>query len=152
MTGPTIFGQSGNSLLGGGEAGKEAVIPLSELWSNMRTVMSDVLGATQNSNSGAAAVYEGIRALTGKQGGNADQESITRQLYNNVTNNNTNTVNRTNQNSSSTDSSRYVYSPNVIIQGNASKEDVQQALDMSQEKFNQHMAEWQRQKGRTSFA
>ena len=33
----------GNTLLGGGEAGREAVLPLSVLWPNMRTVMADVL-------------------------------------------------------------------------------------------------------------
>lgn len=35
MTRPTIFGAAGNTLLAGGEAGAEAVVPLSELWRNM---------------------------------------------------------------------------------------------------------------------
>lgn len=36
---PTIFGMNGTSLLGGGEAGAEAVIPLSELWKQMEDKM-----------------------------------------------------------------------------------------------------------------
>ena len=32
MTNPTIFGANGNSLLGGGEAGAEGIIPLDRLW------------------------------------------------------------------------------------------------------------------------
>lgn len=46
---PQIFGRSGNTLLGGGEAGKEAVLPLSLLWENMQTLMGDTL--TQYANS-----------------------------------------------------------------------------------------------------
>lgn len=39
LDGATIFGAMGNQLLGGGEAGKEAVLPLSELWKNMKSIM-----------------------------------------------------------------------------------------------------------------
>lgn len=35
LTAPTIFGKSGNTLFGGGEAGHEAVLPLDLLWSKM---------------------------------------------------------------------------------------------------------------------
>lgn len=45
LDGAQIFGMSGKNLLGGGEAGKEAVLPLSELWSNMKTLMQDVIGS-----------------------------------------------------------------------------------------------------------
>jgi TP901 family phage tail tape measure protein len=147
LTGATIFGANGSSLLGGGEAGKEAVLPLSELWSNMKTVVSDVI----NSQTGASDMYDKIGALTGSQTATgATGESITKELYNNVTNNST--VTKTSERNSSDNSSKIVYSPNVVIQGNASKEDVREALDMSQEKFNQYMAEYKRQNARTSFA
>lgn len=36
MTKPTIFGASGGNLLGGGEAGDEAILPLSALWDKLR--------------------------------------------------------------------------------------------------------------------
>jgi len=35
MTSPTIFGANGDNLLGGGEAGAEAILPLSSLWDKM---------------------------------------------------------------------------------------------------------------------
>lgn len=41
LTKPTIFGMSGNTLLGGGEAGKEAVAPIDTLQSYIRTAVND---------------------------------------------------------------------------------------------------------------
>ena len=150
LTGPTIFGANGGSLLGGGEAGKEAVLPLSELWSNMKSVVAGVVGS-QPEASGAADMFGRIKQLVeGGQAVGQEGGSVTKELYNSINNNNT--VNRTSETSSTDDSQRIVYSPQVIIQGNASKEDVQSALDMSQEKFNQMMAEYNRQNQRTSFA
>ena len=43
LSNPTIFGAMNGGLLGGGEAGKEAVLPLSELWSNMKQIFSNAL-------------------------------------------------------------------------------------------------------------
>ena len=150
LTGPTIFGANGGSLLGGGEAGKEAVLPLSELWSNMKSVVAGVVGS-QPEASGAADMFGRIKQLVeGGQAVGQEGGSVTKELYNSINNNNT--VNRTSETSSTDDSQRIVYSPQVIIQGNANKEDVQSALDMSQEKFNQMMAEYNRQNQRTSFA
>ena len=148
LNGPTIFGASGGNLLGGGEAGKEAVLPLSELWSNMRTIVSDVVNTSQN--EGAAAAFDKTKQLAGMQTGGQPGESATKQLYNNIST--SNTINRTKEDNSSTDSSRYVYSPSVVIQGNANKEDVSEALEMSQQKFNEMMDRWKKGKDRTSFA
>lgn len=75
LTGPTIFGASSGNLLGGGEAGKEAVLPLSELWQNMRRVMSEVL--SQNT----AAVMQ--------LAGNGSISARAQTVYNNYTTNNT---------------------------------------------------------------
>ena len=36
LTAPTIFGASGDRLLGGGEAGPEAILPLSALWEKLK--------------------------------------------------------------------------------------------------------------------
>ena len=147
LTRPTIFGANGNSLLGGGEAGKEAVLPLSELWANMKTVVAGVISKQPDS---AAAMFEKIKQLTGTQSSGQTVDSVTKQLYNTVTNNNT--VNKSSEQNTSNDSQKIVFSPQITIQGNASKEDVQSALEMSQEKFNAMMAEYQRQNRRTSFA
>lgn len=145
---PTIFGASGNNLLGGGEAGKEAVLPLAELWSNMKSIVAGVVQGNQN--DGAASVFDRMKQLVGIQSNGQPAESVTKQLYNNVTT--SNTANRTKEDNSSTDSSKFVYSPSVVIQGNASKEDVNEALEMSQQKFNEMMDRWKKGKERTSFA
>lgn len=148
LTGPTIFGANGNSLLGGGEAGKEAVLPLSELWSNMKTVVAGVMGSQPNA---ATEAYKQASELAdGNSQPQTQTDSVTKELYNNITTNNT--VNKSSEKNSSDNSSKIVYQPQIIIQGNASKEDVQSALDMSQEKFNAMVAEYERQNRRVSFA
>lgn len=43
MTRPTLFGMNGNKGMIGGEAGDEAILPLSTLWTQMRTVVGDIL-------------------------------------------------------------------------------------------------------------
>ena len=144
LTKPTIFGESGGSLLGGGEAGKEAVLPLSELWSNMKSIVSGIV------QQPGTEMFNQIKQLAGLNSPTAQEESATKELYNTVTNNNT--VNRNSEADNSDNSQKIVYSPQITIQGNASREDVESALEMSQAKFNQMMAEYQRQKGRTSFA
>ena len=40
LTGPTIFGMSSSSLLAGGEAGKEAVLPLDSFYRNLGSIIS----------------------------------------------------------------------------------------------------------------
>ena len=44
LTKPTIFGQNGNSLMVGGEAGKEAVAPLSDLMSYVESAVANQIG------------------------------------------------------------------------------------------------------------
>lgn len=44
LTKPTVFGQNGNSLMVGGEAGKEAVAPLSELMGYVEKAVANQLG------------------------------------------------------------------------------------------------------------
>ncbi|EOI6002436.1 phage tail tape measure protein [Enterococcus faecalis] len=50
LTKPTIFGASGNKLLGGGEAGKEAVAPLDKLMSYIQTAVDKSLSKQQASD------------------------------------------------------------------------------------------------------
>ena len=44
LTKPTIFGQNGNSLMVGGEAGKEAVAPLSDLMAYVESAVANQIG------------------------------------------------------------------------------------------------------------
>jgi Phage-related minor tail protein len=48
LTKPTVFGQNGNSLMVGGEAGKEAVAPLSDLMGYVEKAVANQLGATKD--------------------------------------------------------------------------------------------------------
>lgn len=57
LTGPTIFGAMGGGLLGGGEAGAEAVLPLSELWKQMAEIVKGVV--TENDEEGDSVQQTG---------------------------------------------------------------------------------------------
>lgn len=50
LNGATIFGAMGNTLLGGGEAGAEAVLPLAELWKNMKEIVASVVRGENEEN------------------------------------------------------------------------------------------------------
>lgn len=43
MAGPTIFGMNGSSLMAGGEAGKEAILPLTEFYTKLESILSSRL-------------------------------------------------------------------------------------------------------------
>ena len=45
LTRPTVFGAAGDTLLAGGEAGAEAVLPLKLLWNKMETLLRAVINA-----------------------------------------------------------------------------------------------------------
>ncbi|MHC5250477.1 phage tail protein [Enterococcus sp. LJL90] len=47
LTKPTVFGQNGNSLMVGGEAGKEAVAPLSDLMAYVEAAVANQLGKSE---------------------------------------------------------------------------------------------------------
>ena len=58
MNSPTIFGMTGNTLLGGGEAGAEAILPLDELWNRLdnsfqqqNQAISRAIASSNNSGS-----------------------------------------------------------------------------------------------------
>lgn len=68
LNGATIFGAMGGSLLGGGEAGAEAVLPLSELWKRMSEIVGTVV-ERENEERGDNVQQTGAgitRALTSK--------------------------------------------------------------------------------------
>ncbi len=50
MTNPTVFGINGNSLMVGGEAGDEAILPLAEFFYNkLNSILDKKLDAVQKS-------------------------------------------------------------------------------------------------------
>lgn len=49
LNGAQIFGTMGNTLLGGGEAGPEAVLPLSGFYSELRSILASFMGSSGDS-------------------------------------------------------------------------------------------------------
>lgn len=43
MTHPTIFGMNGSSLMAGGEAGAEAILPLTSFYDNLESILTNRL-------------------------------------------------------------------------------------------------------------
>lgn len=52
LTQPTVFGSVGNTLLAGGEAGAEAVLPLAVLWDKMETILQRILSSNSEKSTG----------------------------------------------------------------------------------------------------
>ena len=65
LNGAQIFGASGGKFLGGGEAGKEAVLPLSELWKQIRVIMSDLLIEYSSTNGIEKGLFRIADVLSG---------------------------------------------------------------------------------------
>jgi len=62
LTQPTIFGAAGNTLLAGGEAGAEAVVPLATLWEKLETMIRAVFNSASTTGGSSDA------GLTSKAG------------------------------------------------------------------------------------
>lgn len=104
-----------------GEAGAEAILPLNSLWSNMSTMFNP---AFEDVGSKLNALAESINAGSGNDnngGGNGGS------------------------------SPSIVYSPQIIIQGNASRQDIDDALKLSQEEFETMYNKMVKDKQRTRF-
>ena len=73
MTGPTLFGMNGNTLLAGGEAGAEAILPLDALWSKLDQILRSMSSEVTNNITLLAPAYEyihtsGQNSLTSQAG------------------------------------------------------------------------------------
>ena len=83
MTKPTIFGASGGKLLGGGEAGDEAILPLSALWEKLSTFIRRELKDKDNDKESGSVitsfVREGLRNLRVRSSDNKGKETRERQ-------------------------------------------------------------------------
>lgn len=65
MTAPTIFGAAGGKLLGGGEAGDEAILPLSALWDKLKVFIHNEMDQDEDKSQGSVGSV--ISALTRKE-------------------------------------------------------------------------------------
>lgn len=153
LNGAQIFGAMGNKLLGGGEAGKEAVLPLSELWTQMRSMLADTLQAANAGNSDGSLgnmIGTGLGFLADKlQGISGTGYSITALLD----------ALRGNRPQPAPAGGgqpgpalSIIYNPTYQFYGGTpSKEDLVEAGRISQEEFNEMMDEWKRNHDRTDF-
>jgi len=83
LTQPTIFGAAGNTLLAGGEAGAEAVLPLSTLWEEMERRMMRTMRNLSSYNDASAGSVDVAGIVTATLNGLFDRlndRDVTLQL------------------------------------------------------------------------
>lgn len=153
LNGAQIFGAMGNKLLGGGEAGKEAVLPLSELWTQMRSMLADTLQAVNAGNSDGSLgnmIGTGLGFLADKlQGISGTGYSIT-ALLDALQGNRPQPAPAGGGQPGPAPS--IIYNPTYQFYGGTpSKEDLVEAGRISQEEFNEMMDKWKRDHDRTDF-
>lgn len=146
MTKPTAFGinpESGN-LMAGGEAGPEAIVPLSQLWEKMRSIIKGIIDGNQNGQTGNA-----LAALTEKIGAMAQGASQTSigSLVGNLMGTPSNDPQPV-----PAGGVPITYAPVYNFNGGTpTKEDLVEAEKMSQAEFNEMMAQWQKDNDRKRF-
>jgi len=143
LDGAQIFGAAGGNLLGGGEAGKEAVLPLDELWSKMRSIMTEVITGANSTDSTSALADRLDAAAFGDSNGNmADLADLL------AGNGDDGSDSDTGENPNY----QITYSPTFQFYGDApSQEDMTEAARMSQDEFNDMMDEWVKTNSRKNF-
>ena len=136
VTGPTI--------LEAGEAGTEAIIPLPELWSQMRGMVSDMIASSMSGvTTGIAALAERLDA--------ADVGSTVLPISE-ILGSLTRGPDPQPQPADGPPPYQITYAPQYHFEGAApSKEDLAEAERMSQEEFDRHMARWTKDNDRKKF-
>lgn len=146
MTNPTAFGmnpKTGNAMVGG-EAGAEAIVPLSQLWEKMRSIIKGIMDGNQNGQTGNA-----LAALTEKIGAMAEgaRQTPIGNLVGNLMGGGGNEPQP-----APAGGPQISYAPVYNFNGGPpSKEDMVEAERMSQEEFNQMMNQWQKDNDRKRF-
>lgn len=136
MTNPTLFGINGNNAMVGGEAGAEAILPLSELWSKMGEFIDSAISASVKL---LAERIEDYQMGTSRVPLSTLSDRIASSGY------------AVAGASGDGGAVSINYSPVYKFEGSVSKEDIIQAEEMSQDKFDKLMKQWMKDKGRTRF-
>ena len=145
MTQPTAFGinpESGN-LMAGGEAGPEAIVPLSQLWEKMTTILKGILAESQNGGAGNV-----LSALVDKVG--AAMQGSTQTPISGLLDRLSGGGNEPQP--ATANGAPINYAPVYNFNGAApTKDDLVEAERMSQAEFNEMMEQWQRDNDRKRF-
>ena len=145
MTNPTAFGfnpNTGNTMVGG-EAGAEAIVPLTQLWEKMTSIIKSVIAESQNGGAGNA-----LSALVDKVG--AAMQGSTQTPISGL-------LDRLSGGGSepqpaTVNGAPITYAPVYNFNGAApTKDDLVEAERMSQAEFNEMMEQWQRDNDRKRF-
>lgn len=147
MTNPTAFGvnpATGNTMVGG-EAGAEAIVPLSQLWDKMRNIIKGIMSEGNQSGAvGNALVTLGERISAMAQG--ASQTSFG-ALVNRLTGGQSEP-----QPAFAGGMPPIHYAPVYNFNGGTpTREDLVEAERMSQAEFNEMMEQWQKDNDRKRF-
>ena len=136
MTSPTMFGINGNNAMVGGEAGAEAILPLSDLWNKMGGFIDSAIGASVKL---LAERIEDYQMGTSRVPLSTLSDRIASSGY------------AVAGASGDGGAVSINYAPVYKFEGSVSKEDIIQAEEMSQDKFDKLMRQWMKDKGRTRF-
>lgn len=145
MTNPTAFGfnpNTGNTMVGG-EAGAEAIVPLTQLWEKMTSIIKSVIAESQNGGAGNA-----LSALVDKVG--AAMQGSTQTPISGLLDRLSGGGNEPQP--ATANGAPINYAPVYNFNGAApTKDDLVEAERMSQAEFNEMMEQWQRGNDRKRF-
>ena len=145
MTNPTAFGfnpNTGNTMVGG-EAGAEAIVPLTQLWEKMTSIIKSVITESQNGGAGNA-----LSALVDKVG--AAMQGSTQTPISGLLDRLSGGGNEPQP--ATANGAPINYAPVYNFNGAApTKDDLVEAERMSQAEFNEMMEQWQRDNDRKRF-
>nr|DAH03552.1 MAG TPA: minor tail protein [Caudoviricetes sp.] len=124
MQNPTMFGMNGMSPMVGGEAGPEAILPLTTLWEKLKEIVTGIFDSKEiGKDSGVSKILDYFN------GGETKSNSI-----------------------GTSDTSKIEYSPVYNFYGQSpSQQDIYAAGKMSQDDFDKMMREWARNNERVAF-
>lgn len=151
LDGAQIFGAAGGNLLGGGEAGQEAVLPLSTLWDQMKTIMQEVLTGSSSDSSGgtAGAISTGLSLIAEKLSSATSSTSLS-DLVDKLTGSTDSSGTPATANGAPT--YQIEYKPTYQFSGGTpSQDDLEAAEKTSQEEFNTMMQKWIKDNDRKNF-
>ena len=124
---PAVMNTS-QGLQGAGEAGPEALLPLDTLWTQMRSILTDIINRSSGGGGVIDTLLQRLQGIGGEGGGTDGMPQL-----------------------AGAGGPTIQYSPVYNLYGSAGKDEVAEADRLSQEEFNKMMKQWERDNKRTRF-